>query len=175
MLFKTKNIFFIHLFSKYFGTIYFLHPRSEIERLFLRVEPKFTIPALVLFTLHKVLGILLETEVELFLTLILFLDLGSYDKDITKRPCSHPDYNAVHLATLFVRGTQCVHRILAILGPMFPSFVFSNANFFDGVLFQHVFSGKLKRDHLELGERENLILQSLRDFIFTPLMNPKRS
>ena len=149
------------------------HYHSEVEKLFLRVEHKFVIPALVLFHLHKVMGLLTKTEVELFLTLFLFLDVGNYDENLTQNFCSHPNYNAVHLATLFMRGVQCVHRILSILGPMFPSLVFSNANFFDGILFQNVFSGNLKGADLKLDEREVLVQSSLRDFIYTSLINPE--
>ena len=146
---------------------------SQVEKLFLRVEHNFVIPALVLFHLHKVVGLLTKREVELFLTLFLVLDVGSYNKNLTQKRCSHPNYKAVHLATLFMRGVHCVHRIFSILGPMFPSFVFSNANFFDGILFQKVFSGNLKIAGLKLDEREVLIQSSLRDFIYTPLISPK--
>ncbi|XP_075247362.1 constitutive coactivator of peroxisome proliferator-activated receptor gamma-like [Convolutriloba macropyga] len=137
--------------------------QSDLERLFLRINPKFYICSLVLYYLHQIEQLLNLTEVELFVSMFVILDSELYEFKHQIR--AYPNYNAIHLATLFNRGIQAVGRIISILGPIFPSFSFSQKNFFDGVLFQKIFLQEIKIDKASESDRAKSIRSAIFDFM----------
>ena len=137
--------------------------QSEMERAFLRVNPKFFICSLVLYYLYRCEKILDLAEIDLFVTMFVILD--SESNLVTNEIRARPNYNAVHLATVFNRGVQTIGRVASVFGTILPSFSSAHHNFFDGVLFQKIFVGEIKVDKSIESDRAKTTRAAIFDFM----------
>ena len=149
--------------------------QSEMERKFLSIKPKFSIVSLVLYYLYRCENILKLEDIDLFVTMFVILDSESAtrmndseldsDLKVTKKIRAQPDYKAVHLATVFNWGVEAIGRVASVFGPFLPSSSFAHHNFFDGILFQKIFMGKIIIDKSSESEAAKTTRAAIFDFM----------
>ena len=156
---RVKTLLWALTGSERFSSQFF----TDAEKLLQKIKPDYIIPTLVLYFLHKIEQTINLTVIDMFVRMFIVLDLGYYSDSSEFYRC--PNYDAIHLCTLFDCGVQTVSCILSVLGPAFPSKVFARSKNLDGTLFQKVYEGEYSLKTLLENERAKGIRSPILDFM----------